>query len=474
MEKTINSFLENSSKKNPEKTAVIFELEKISYSHLNDESDKIRNYFCSKCKKGERIGILLDNSIEFIIAYFGILKAGCIAVLFPTNISDDNLLFEIKDCQPSFLIYEDKLDEKMKRINAQKHTILLKKSAKNYISEENKTREVFSEDACSIIYTSGTTSKSKGVLLQHKNVVRATENIKEFIKNDSSDIFISGLPLSHSFGLGNLHSSIFAGGKFILERNFINLKRVLDNMLENNATILAATPATLNMLVNEHKDYFRKKAIKLKGIITNTGPISKELVNSILDDLNKTNLYYYYGLTEASRSSFINFRREKEGIGSVGKASPNTKIEVRNGEICINGKHVISQYWNDEEASKKIKDGWLYTGDSGYFDDKGYIHITGRVDDIINVNGEKVYPEEIEGIIKSLGIAQDVAAVGAKDNLFGEVVHLYVVSPNKSIEEIIKSLNGKIESYKMPKKIIIVKDLPKTDSGKIKRSMLRK
>ncbi len=474
MEKTIDYFLYNSSRNSPEKTAVIFEDEKISYNNLNEESDRIRNYFCSKCEKGERIGILLDNSIDFIVAYFGILKAGCIAVLFPTNISDQNLLFEINDCQPSFLIYEDKLVEKVKRIGAENYTILLKRSEKKYFSTRHKKRDITSEDPCSIIYTSGTTSKPKGVFLQHKNVVQATENIKEFVKNESSDVFISGLPLSHSFGLGNLHSSIFVGGTFILENNFIKLNKILENLYKYNATILAATPATLNLLISKHLAYFKEKGVKIKSIITNTGPISKELTNSILSHFPNSNFYYYYGLTEASRSSFINFRTEKEGIGSVGKASPNTKIEIREGEICINGKHVIKQYWNDEKSSNKIKDGWIYTGDRGYFDDKGYLHVTGRIDDIININGEKVYPEEIEDIIKKLGVSQEVVAVGATDELFGEVVHLYLVSPTKSIEDIIRYLKDKLEPYKMPKKVFIVEEIPKTESGKIKRSSLKK
>ncbi|MSS74067.1 long-chain fatty acid--CoA ligase [Candidatus Pacearchaeota archaeon] len=472
MDETIHSFLEKSSSLYPEKIAVISDGQSVTYKQLEDMSNQVRNYFSNSCK-GQRIGIILDNSIDFIVCYFGILKAACTAFIIPTNISDENLLFEVKDCSPDFLIYEDKLEDKMKRIGLAGQTTLLKKSEKKYYSPQEYHVTVSSKDVSTIIYTSGTTGSPKGVKLLHENVVQATKNINLFIKNNSSDIYLSGLPLSHSFGLGHIHVSFMVGGTVIIEQNFIHLVKVLQALEKHKTTMFAATPKTLGNIVKDHRSDFKKYARKLRMILTNTGPIDKKIVEIILEDLPTSDFNYYYGLTEASRSSFINFAKEIKGIDSVGKASPNTSIEIRDGEICIAGKHVIEEYWNNPVASQKIKNGWLYTGDCGYFDSNGYLHVMGRIDDIINVNGEKVHPLDIEYKAKSLDLAAQVVAVGAKDAQFGEVVHLYVVSPKFSSEQILQKLKEHLEPYKLPRKVFIVDSIPMTDSGKIKRKDLR-
>ena len=189
----------------------------------------------------------------------------------------------------------------------------------------------------------------------------------------------------------------------------------------------------------------------------------------------------YYGLTEASRSTFMIFNDDKK-IESVGKPSDGIEIKIHTenkddntGEIWIHGPNVLDNYWK-KEYSENISDNWLKTGDLGKFDDDGFLYILGRVDDLINISGEKVYPQEIERIVKVLSGIDEVVAIPMKHKSFGEVVKLFV---KKSIDSEITSSTilthciKNLERFKVPAKIEFVEDFPRTDYGKIKRFMLK-
>lgn len=485
---TIHSFLENSARRFPDKIAVSFGDESLNYKELDEACNKVRDFLISKTQKGDRVAILIDNSIEFIINYFGVLKSGCVCVILGTNISDKNMAYEIEDSEPKILFYSDKFQGKLERLDSLQniHKVNVDKDGLENVADVG-FREVRKEDVSTIIYTSGTTSNPKGVKLQHDNVVNASKNIVEFIKNEEGDIYLSILPLSHSFGLGNIHVSFLMGGSVTIERNAINVKKILQRIIDENITFTAATPATLKIMTENYWELLQKCGKKLRIIISNTSAIPVEVTKKLIQ-LEKTNFCYYYGLTEASRSTFINFKKNPERLESVGRAAPNTKVEIREGnnklstkevgEIWVYGKHVIKEYWNCEESSRKIVDGWFKTGDTGYLDDEGFLFIKGREDDVINVSGDKVAPEEVEDLTNKIEGVRESAAVGVDDPLLNQVVKLFVV-PETSLEEqelkrrIVLELGKKLENFKIPREIEVVKEIPRTEMGKIKRSLLK-
>ena len=214
--------------------------------------------------------------------------------------------------------------------------------------------------------------------------------------------------------------------------------------------------------------------------------MDKELIEKVLSALPNTDFNYYYGLTEASRSTFFSINKHLDKISSIGKALFNVEIKVvdeygkdlpagKAGEICIKGGHVIKEYWRCPEASKNIKDGWLKTGDVCFIDKDGYLYFKSRKDDVINVSGEKVSPEEIEEVVRKMPGVKDVAAVGAKDRLLGEAVKLFIV-PDASdfdVQSVVQECKKKLESYKVPKLIEVIEKIPRTENGKVRRNILK-
>lgn len=489
--KVIPDFLDDTTKKYPQKEALIYEGKRFTYRQIKRSSDAVYQYIFHNTTKGDIIAVLLPNSPEFIFSYFGILKAGCVVLLIPVNISDANMEFQIKKTNPKFIITIPLYQDKLNRIHLfNKKSIVnifdILKSTNSLI--KNKKRKVKASDICSIIFTSGTTSEPKGVILQHKNVVNATKNIVDFLQWKSNDIDVNISPLSHSFGLGHIHCVFNAGGTVILFRDSINLKKIMQAIISEKASTFGAVPAILRLLISKpFIDEFKKCGEYLRFIQTNTSSLEKELIYTLLNIFPKTDFNYYYGLTEASRSTFVNFSKHPEKIGSVGKASPNVQIRIEDkdgnilrnneiGEVCIKGKHVIKNYWKNEKASRNIVNGWFHTGDMGYLDKDNFLIFMGRKDDLINVSGEKVAPEEIENIVRKCPGILDAAVVGIPNRLLGEAVKLFIVTNDKIYDKDVlhKELTKSLESYKMPREIEIISNIPRTENGKIKRKMLRR
>ena len=219
----------------------------------------------------------------------------------------------------------------------------------------------------------------------------------------------------------------------------------------------------------------------LRLIITNSTFFPPETIKKLKTILKTGIVATYYGLTEASRSTFMIFD-DDDKIESVGKPSDDIEIKIDTndkngnvGEIWIRGPNVLDDYWKKEYSENKSDD-WLKTGDLGRFDDDGFLYILGRVDDLINISGEKVYPQEIERIVKVLSGIDEVVAIPMKHKSFGEVIKLFVKRSKDSVitsGDILTYCIKNLERFKVPAKIEFVEDFPRTDYGKIKRFMLK-
>jgi long-chain acyl-CoA synthetase len=262
----------------------------------------------------------------------------------------------------------------------------------------------------------------------------------------------------------------------------MNILNILNSIKENNATTFAAVPATLTSIVNNFPEKFVEKCSGLRLIITNSTKIPKETIHKILHLLPNTKFATYYGLTEASRSTFMIFNENENKEESVGKAAPDVEIKIikekddsKQGEICIRGKNVIENYWNSE-FSENLIGGWLKTGDLGYLDTDEFLYLTGRKDYIINISGEKVNPLEIEGVVKTLENIDEVIAIGIDHQVLGQAIKLLVkikVGKNVDSSDILAHCKKNLERFKVPMEVEFVPDFPKNEYGKIIRFRIK-
>ena len=474
-------FLKKNVENHGDKIAVIDNEREITFIELYEKVEKFSNNI-KILNQEEIISLISENSISFIIAYLGIINSGKIVHLISPEISEINLFNQLKSSKSKNIICNQLMKKKILNFNSIKTTIfdieeiLLKHNNKEIESSLNKFAY--------LIYTSGTTAEPKGVTVSHSMIEFTTKNIVKVLGYSNSDTDLLPLPLNHSFGLGCIHTSLYVGSTLVLLKNASNLEEILESLKKYKITTLAAIPATLTKILNfENKkleDYFSE----IRLIITNSTAIPKKTVIQFKEILKKGNLATYYGLTEASRSTFMVFDKNNQREESVGKCSPNVEIKIVNkeennlklGDIFIKGENVIKKYWNNVEADKNIFENWLKTGDTGYFDNEGYLFLKGRSDEIINVGGEKVMPIEIEQTIKNIPGVEDAVAFGVEHEIFGQTIKLNIIkSKNSDIDkaQILSYCIKNLERFKIPSKIDFVEKIPKTDYGKVKRFMLK-
>lgn len=478
----ITDFLNFSAENFPTKTALIFENSEINYDDLNSKSILFAKSLLET--DSDIISLLLPNSIDFCIAYYGILYSGKVCHIIPTSISDSNLESQLRLTESSTIVSNSVFQKKISRVNLENNFSVFDIESFDYSKNFSSLPKIEPEEKAMILFSAGTTSTPKGVVLSHTNVQSTVDRVSTFLNISNSDIDVICLPLSHSFGLGCLNCIIKSGGTAVLHQNTINMPKIINSIKNYNATSFASTPTTFQNIINNHKSLFNNSISSIRYLLTNSSAMPINLVNELLEILDKKKLYTYYGLTEASRSTFHLYKNNDDKIKSVGKPLSEVTVKIfsnshecvpmEQGEILIRGPHVSIAYLKNI-SEKKIDDGWLHTGDIGYFDNDGYLFLVGRKDDLINVGGEKVFPKEIEDILITFDEIEEIAIKGIFDNSFGQVVKAFVVPKQGttiSDNDIISFCRGKMENYKIPRFIEYLTELPKNEQGKLLRHKL--
>lgn len=346
------------------------------------------------------------------------------------------------------------------------------------------------DSAADIIFTTGTTGEPKGVVLSHRNIEAAAKNINTFIRNTPDDTEMLALPISHSFGLGRLRCALSNGQTVVLLGSFANMKRFYRFMEDYHVTGFGMVPASWAMMKKLGGLGIKRFAGQLHYIEIGSAPMPMEdklLLSELLPD---TRICMHYGLTEASRSAFMEFHEESGHLDTVGKQSPNMHIEIRDeegrkvpdgeeGEICVRGDAVTSGYYKLPETNAVSYWGdYFRTGDIGKRDAEGYIRLCSRKKELINVGGKKVSPAEVEELLLKMDWIEDCACVAAPDpdGVLGEVVKAYIVTsePERIVKETLNSqLASQLENYKLPAVYEAIGQIPKTASGKVQRLLLK-
>jgi acyl-CoA synthetase (AMP-forming)/AMP-acid ligase II len=344
-------------------------------------------------------------------------------------------------------------------------------------------------DLAVIIYTSGTTGKPKGVMLSHHNISANTDSIIDYLHLTADDSVMVILPFYYSYGASLLTTHIKAGATLVIDNRFLYPNVVLDTMEKEGVTGFAGVPSHYAILLRKSalKNY---RLPKLRYVTQAGGAMSPVMIEECINILPHVQFYVMYGQTEASaRLSYLEPGSLRQKMGSIGKAIPNVELNVLNeqgqkvksgetGEIVARGENIMMGYWNaPAETALVLREQGLYTGDLAKVDEDGFIYVVSRKKDMIKCGANRISPFEIEDVVCKMQGIMECAAVGVPDEILGEAIKLFVV-PAESLAVTDKDIaifcKQNLASFKMPKQIQFIAQLPKTASGKIKREELKK
>ncbi len=402
----LSNFLKDSANKYPDNTCVVYNSNRFTYFEIERFSDMFAITLIENgLNKGERVVILLENSAEYIISFFGILKAGGVVVPLNTQLVSRELAYLFNDCAPKLVITNSLHKASLNDLIDSKSILLIDRLNLSQ-SRESRAMNYLASDAewAMIIYTSGTTGKPKGVMLSHGNLTANANSIIHYLKLKSCDSIIVILPFCYSFGTSLLTTHIRVGATLVIDNRFLYPNVVLDTMENEGVTGLAGVPSNFAILLR--KSSLRKyKLSKLRYVTQAGGALAPSMIKEFISLFPDIKFYVMYGQTEATaRLTYLAPKFLNDKIGSIGKAIPGVKINILNeqgervktgeiGEIVANGKNVMSGYWNGlEETAAVLRKEGLWTGDLGRIDEGGFIYLVSRKKEMIKSGANRISP----------------------------------------------------------------------------------
>ena len=480
----------------PEKTALICEDDVYSYKKLNMLSANIAGSLIKiGVKKGDRVALYLPNIPEFAISYIGIQKIGAISVSINSQNKMKAVEYILQNSDAKIIITTDSLIKEIPTdylINLKKIVVVGNENKsypgfKEFLNESTAllhSSEMDRNDPAAIIYTSGTTGFPKGVTLSHKNVI-SNSYIHEYQMNlNKNDKLLLYVPIHHSFGQNSIFNCALNAGATVVMVNGFNPDNIIKTIQKNEVSMFFGAPTSYISLLDKVS---KEKMKSVRYYFCAASILPHKIEKNWLEKFGVP-IHQGYGLTETSPCASYNHRTFYK-FGSIGTPVQNVDIKVVNvtdgkrvkvceqGEILVKGPNVMLGYWNDPKSTQKtIKDGWLHTGDIGYMDEDGFFFITDRIKDMIIVGGLNVYPAEVEKVICSISAVLESAVYGVSESLLGEaVVACIVVKKDMKLteQEILKHCKDNIAEYKVPSFIKFVNELPKSNTGKVLKRVLR-
>jgi long-chain acyl-CoA synthetase len=509
---TLSEMLHQSTSRFPNQKALIYLEHEWSYQELNNLVSQMANLLISYgVKPGDRVGIQLPNSPQFVIAYFGILRAGAITVPINPNFSGDELVYIIEDSGMETLItnlemvpvLEGNSFQNLKIIvtdirvpfsadhdyDLPADAIKLEKVLMGQSTTDPKV-DITPDSLANLQYTGGTTGIIKGAMLTHRNLTVNAAQFRSWCNNvyqDGTGRFICVLPMFHIYAVTTTmnHAIISGSSQFLLSKFDINdLMRLIEKHRPN---LFMGVPAMYIAIAlrDSTKNY---DLSCIEACVCGSAPLPPAIQQKF-KELTGSEVRDAYGLSECSPVVSATPINGKNKYGSIGIPVPDTEVKIVDpetgeelgfgavGELVVKGPQVMKGYWgHPKETAMVLKDGWLYTGDLVTIDKDGYIFITDRLKDMINVGGEKVYPREIEDLLYTHPAVKEAAVIGAPHELRGEVPEAYVVLKEvaaTSEKELRHFCIKHLSKYKVPHKIVIVDELPRSSVGKVLRRILR-
>ncbi len=477
---------------------------RLNYAEFNERVDRAANMISALgLKKGERVALLLMNSIEFAESFLACAKLGLAVVPLNWRLVPDELEFIIKDSGSLVMIFGGEFTANVDELHKRgpktdiKHWIYVGPDghcpayARSY--EQLRKAAVATpieitsgeDDMLYIMYTSGTTGLPKGVVHTHNTTFWAIATFSSTGDLRLYDRFMLSLPMFHVGALMPLILCIYNGMSCIMGRSF-DPSAAWQLIESEKVTVAILVPAMLNFML-QVPEADTCDASSLRFVLCGAAPVPDHLVLSY--HKRNTPIVQVYGLTETcGPTALVSLDDYMDKLGSTGKPFFHTEVRIvdaetgqdvpvnESGELITRSKHNMIEYWNREKATREtIKDGWLYTGDVARMDADGYIYILDRSKDMIISGGENVYPAEIEGVLLTHPKIREVAVIGQASAKWGESPLAVVVKSDPSLTEaeVVGFANGKLSRFKLPKAAVFIDEIPRNPSGKVLKRLLR-
>ena len=520
---------EEACRKYADKVAYISMGKEMTYREVDNLSRDFAGWLQSLgLGKGDRVALMMPNVLQYPVALFGTLRAGCVVVNVNPLYTPRELEHQLKDSGAKAIVILENFATTLEQVLVKtevKHVVvtpmgemlgLLKGSLVNFVVRKVKKLvpawslpesisfttalatgrrhgmdkvTMTREDLAFLQYTGGTTGVSKGAMLTHANISSNVMQAYSWIKPvvvEGEEFIITPLPLYHIFALTVSLTFLMIGARNLLIANPRDIPGFVKEWSKYPVSVATGVNTLFNGLLN-NADFakldFATMKVALGGGMAVQAPVAERWKK-----VTKSPLLQAYGLTETSPAATINPLHLKDFNGSIGLPISSTEISIRSddgrevpitqvGEICIRGPQVMKGYWQRAEETDNVMtpDGFLRTGDMGYIDHEGYVFIVDRKKDMILVSGFNVYPNEVEEAVAMHEGVSDVAAIGVPDDNSGEAVKIFVVrkDPNLSAEGLIAHCRKQLTGYKVPKHVEFRADLPRTNVGKILRRALK-
>ncbi|MCU0696080.1 MAG: AMP-binding protein [Myxococcaceae bacterium] len=522
----LHDFLEASAARLPDKIALVCKGARVTYGELDRQANALAHALVAAgVERGDRVVIFADNTVETVVSFWGVMKANAIVSIVNPLTKADKLTYYLNDCRAKVLITDMHLASVFvesapkaphlvrtivsgafdgSKLGAVTHPVswaetlatggaLAERGAHSaHVKGGPPGRRCLDLDLAAIIYTSGSTGDPKGVMLTHRNMLTAGTSISTYLEMKEHDVVLGVLPLAFDYGLYQLIMTFRVGGRLVLERSFAFPAQVLKVMADEKVTGFPGVP-TIYAVLAEMKQL---KDFDLSSIafVTNTAAaLPVKHITMLRELFPRARIYSMYGLTECKRCTYLPPQDIDRKPTSVGLAIPDTELWIVDeqgqkvgpnvvGQLVIRGATVMKGYWEKPEATaEKLKPGpvpgeyVLYTGDLCRLDDEGYLYFVGRSDDIIKSRGEKVAPKEVEAAITNIPGVKEVAVVGVPDEILGQAVKAFVVleqGVTMTEKDIMKECQKRLENFMVPRHVAFLDELPKTTTGKIKKTGL--
>ncbi|MBI5017287.1 MAG: AMP-binding protein [Deltaproteobacteria bacterium] len=518
-------FLLRSAGRCPDKEAIVAAGRRITYRELADAARGVAGWLAAAgLQPGDRVGILLDDPVDYVSCYFGALLSGGVVVALNTQTSARTLGGILNDCGVSRLFTHRKLwkyvgpilstTPALRRLAVAGGTSGLEGAPAFVASLEEVLREKLvpnsrfrvpcpdselgtrnselrtwnPEDLAQIIYTSGTTGEPKGVMLRHSNLVANTASIVEYLRLTERDRVMAVLPFFYSYGNSVLLTHMAVGGTLVVNQSFLYPNVVLDQMQAERVTGFSGVPSTYALLL--HRSAIRNYRFPdLRYATQAGGAMAPSLAREVREVLPGTAIYIMYGQTEASaRLSYLDPGDLLRKAGSIGKAIPGVTLSVLKasgepagvgevGEIVARGPNLMAGYWGQPGATAEVlgPEG-LRTGDLATVDEEGYLYIVSRKSELIKSGAHRVGPKEIEDVLLEHPAVHEAAVLGVPHDILGEAIKACVVlkvAASCGEKELLRHCRKELPAYKVPQVIEFLDELPKTDTGKIRKVDLK-
>ncbi len=505
--------LVGAARSTPDHVALVFDGQRYTFGQLDRCSDALAAWFQDAgVSRGERVAILLDNSFEQVVALWGVLKAGAVVTVVNPASKPDKVGYILGDCGVRHLVSHRRLHRVLRAAlgdgqNGQQLATSVwvdgvpaavdgeGTAFDDVMSAGGTPRDpgTIDSDLAAIIYTSGSTGGPKGVMLTHRNIHHNAWSIARSLGLRSDDVIGCVLSQSFTYGLFQVITGAHVGCTVVLERSFAYPYEVLQRFADHRVTVLPGVPTVfatiLSMAPLDDLD------LSSMRMLTNAAAALPAAHHERLGELlPNAGVVEMYGLTECTRVCCLDPALAAERPGSVGLPIPNTEAYVVDeqgrraapgevGELVVRGAHVMRGYWGKPEATAlRLRDGdipgekVLYTGDLFRADADGFLYFVGRTDDVFKCKGEKVSPTEIEQVLYELDGVAEAAVVGVPDEIDGMAIKAVVAlrdGAGLTADEVRRHCRARLEATMVPREIELRDELPKTDSGKIRKAALR-